>query len=142
MCGEWPFYPPYRLGCGFTPAASLMRNGKHKASAAALFQPRNPEKEPLMIPKPYSLEVCRLARNARGRDLIVGDIHGHFTKLAAALEAIGFDDSIDRLISVGDLVDRGPESLLALGWLAKPWFHAVRGNHEDMLCMYSGRAVR
>jgi hypothetical protein len=20
MCGQWPFWPPYRLGCGFTPA--------------------------------------------------------------------------------------------------------------------------
>lgn len=89
-----------------------------------------------MIPKPYSLEVLHLERNTRGRDLIVGDVHGHFTKLAAALEAVGFDETADRLISVGDLVDRGPESPLALDWLDKPWFYAVRGNHEDLLCSY------
>lgn len=89
-----------------------------------------------MIPKPYSLEVVRLERNTDGRDLIVGDVHGHFTKLATALDAIGFDESRDRLISVGDLVDRGPESPQALEWLDKPWFHAVRGNHEDLLCSY------
>jgi serine/threonine protein phosphatase 1 len=70
--------------------------------------------------------------NSAGRDIIVGDIHGHFSRLQAALDAIGFDPSIDRLFSVGDLVDRGPESHLALEWIDKPWFHAVAGNHEDM----------
>lgn len=77
--------------------------------------------------------VKRLARNTVGLDWIVGDIHGTFGRLQTALDEHGFrPESGDRLISVGDLVDRGPESHLALEWLAKPWFHAVRGNHEDM----------
>lgn len=75
--------------------------------------------------------VRRFARNPLGRDLIVGDIHGCFIRLDAALAAIGFDPARDRLFSVGDLVDRGPESDQALEWLARPWFHAVSGNHED-----------
>lgn len=69
--------------------------------------------------------------NASGRDWVVGDIHGHFRKLQTALDRTGFDSSRDRLFSVGDLVDRGPEPEEALAWLARPWFHAVRGNHED-----------
>lgn len=76
--------------------------------------------------------VARFARNPLGRDLIVGDVHGHFTRLSAALATVGFDPYRDRLFSVGDLVDRGPESDQALDWLAQPWFHAVSGNHEDM----------
>lgn len=77
--------------------------------------------------------VKRFTKNANGRDLIVGDIHGCFTKLAEALSAVGFDpDNGDRLFSVGDLVDRGPECDSALEWLANPWFFAVAGNHEDM----------
>ena len=76
--------------------------------------------------------IKRFARNVAGRDFVVGDIHGCFTRLQANLDAIGFDPARDRLFSVGDLVDRGPESALALEWLAKPWFHAVRGNHEQM----------
>lgn len=77
--------------------------------------------------------VQRFAKNIAGRDFIVGDIHGHFSKLQAHLGAIGFDpDKCDRLFSVGDLVDRGPESEASLQWLAKPWFFAVAGNHEDM----------
>ena len=74
----------------------------------------------------------RFHKNEVGRDFIVGDIHGCFTRLDARLQAIGFDPATDRLFSVGDLVDRGPESAQALEWLAKPWFHAVRGNHEQM----------
>lgn len=70
--------------------------------------------------------------NRAGRDFAVGDIHGHFTRLQSALDSIGFDSSVDRLFSVGDLVDRGPESGQVLEWLARPWFHAVRGNHEDI----------
>jgi serine/threonine protein phosphatase 1 len=72
------------------------------------------------------------AANTAGRDFVVGDIHGCFQKLEVELAQIGFDPSVDRLFSVGDLVDRGPDSDLAYEWLAKPWFHAVRGNHEQM----------
>ncbi len=74
----------------------------------------------------------RFARNERGRDFAVGDIHGCFSDLAHGLESIGFDQSIDRLFSVGDLVDRGPDTPQALKWLEKPWFHAICGNHDFM----------
>lgn len=76
--------------------------------------------------------VQRFERNTVGRDFAVGDIHGCFTLLQRALDAAGFDPAKDRLFSVGDLVDRGPESEQAVEWLAMPWFHAVRGNHEQM----------
>ncbi len=70
--------------------------------------------------------------NKRGRDFIVGDIHGCFALLRKAMDKVGFDQSCDRLFSVGDLVDRGPRSEEAVEWLRHPWFHAVRGNHEQM----------
>ncbi len=76
--------------------------------------------------------IERYAANLQGRDLAIGDIHGHYSRLEACLAAIDFDPKRDRLFSVGDLVDRGPESERALDWLALPWFHAVRGNHEDV----------
>lgn len=77
-------------------------------------------------------KLKRFEINTAGRDFAVGDIHGHFTKLQAALDAARFNPATDRLFSVGDLVDRGPESDQVDTWLAKPWFHAVRGNHEQM----------
>jgi len=70
--------------------------------------------------------------NPTGRDFAVGDIHGHFTRLQKALDEIDFDPSADRLFSVGDLVDRGPESKQSLDWLARPWFFAIQGNHEAL----------
>jgi serine/threonine protein phosphatase 1 len=82
--------------------------------------------------------IKRLERNTKGRDLIVGDIHGYFSKLQAALDAVGFSpDAGDRLISVGDLVDRGPESDLVLDWIGQPWFHPVLGNHEDLAIKFA-----
>ena len=75
--------------------------------------------------------VARFPRNEGGRDFVVGDIHGMFSTLRALLEEIHFDKQADRLFSVGDLVDRGPQSAEALEWLEKPWFAACRGNHEQ-----------
>jgi serine/threonine protein phosphatase 1 len=65
----------------------------------------------------------------------VGDIHGCFTMLEEKLTKIGFDKEQDHILSVGDLVDRGPESHLAGKYVQQPWFHHVRGNHEDLLGM-------
>ena len=72
------------------------------------------------------------ALNTTGRDFIVGDIHGCFGALERQLAAISFNEGADRLFSVGDLVDRGPESKRALEFLNKSWFFPVRGNHEQM----------
>ena len=81
----------------------------------------------------HSTNVKRYERNTVGRDLVIGDIHGCFTKARAALDSVGFDHTAgDRLFSVGDLVDRGAESADVLWWLDQPWFAAVQGNHEDM----------
>lgn len=74
--------------------------------------------------------IQHLTLNALGRDFVIGDIHGCFNALDQALGHIGFNPSCDRLLSVGDLVDRGPENMQALHYLQQPWFHAVLGNHD------------
>lgn len=75
--------------------------------------------------------VLTLEENTQGRDFVVGDIHGHFDVLDKALMAVHFDPARDRLISIGDLINRGPQSPRCLEFLSQPWFYAVRGNHED-----------
>lgn len=75
----------------------------------------------------------RFAANTAGRDFVVGDIHGYFYLFEALLAHVGFDEEHDRVFSVGDLVDRGPESERVSEFLLKPWFHAIRGNHEWLL---------
>lgn len=75
--------------------------------------------------------VKKFAMNTRGRDFVVGDLHGAFELLHRALKAANFDPSIDRLFICGDMVDRGEESIKALRLLNLPCVHAVPGNHED-----------
>jgi serine/threonine protein phosphatase 1 len=73
------------------------------------------------------------SKNLHGRDFVVGDLHGMFSLLESQLEKLDFDEEHDRLFSVGDLIDRGPESHRVLEFLDKPWFHSIKGNHEMML---------
>ena len=78
-------------------------------------------------------QLVHFSINTQGRDFAVGDIHGCFTVLQQALNHINFNPAKDRLFSVGDLVDRGPESDQVLDWLGRPWFHAICGNHDFMI---------
>ena len=77
--------------------------------------------------------VQRYALNTRGRDFVVGDVHGCFSLLDAELAARGFDPARDRLFSVGDLVDRGVESPSVLDAVQRYDIKAVRGNHEQSI---------
>jgi len=71
--------------------------------------------------------------NLVGRDFVIGDLHGAFEIFMKLLININFDPEKDRMFSVGDLVDRGPDSLECLMLLKEPWFHAVLANHEQMM---------
>lgn len=77
--------------------------------------------------------IKKFEQNSVGRDFVVGDIHGCYDLLMAELSRVQFNRSADRLFSVGDLVDRGPDSMKCLGLPFEPWFHAVRGNHEMLM---------
>lgn len=85
------------------------------------------------VDKPFLPVVKRLPWNTSGRDFVVGDLHGCFSDLMELLRKVSFDGRVDRLLSVGDLADRGPDSWGCLSLLLEPWFFAVIGNHEDML---------
>ncbi|AFL49717.1 serine/threonine protein phosphatase 1 [Sinorhizobium fredii] len=77
--------------------------------------------------------------NGRRLTFAVGDIHGCLAQLDDLLEAIESSAPGGRVIFLGDLVDRGPESrgvverIMAgptkAGW---QWI-TLKGNHEDML---------
>lgn len=71
--------------------------------------------------------------NHKGRDFVVGDIHGCYDRLMRLLDRVKFDYQADRLFSVGDLIDRGPKNADCMRLVQEKWFHAVRGNHEEFL---------
>lgn len=76
--------------------------------------------------------VKKLEKQIEGKLYAVGDLHGCYNLLMNKLQQIGFDFEKDHLVSVGDLVDRGPQNLQCIELLSQPWFSAVRGNHEDL----------
>ncbi|MEJ5071173.1 protein-serine/threonine phosphatase [Enterobacter ludwigii] len=63
---------------------------------------------------------------------LIGDLHGCFNLLMPKLRAHEFNPYQDVLISVGDLIDRGPDSLRCLELIHQKWFFTIRGNHEQM----------
>ena len=70
------------------------------------------------------------------RTVVVGDIHGCYEELLALVQSVGLDES-DRLISVGDLVTKGPKSREVLELFMRDGrFSAVLGNHDRALLEY------
>ena len=64
------------------------------------------------------------------RTLIIGDIHGCYDELLALVDAAALA-SDDLVVSVGDLVDRGPDPGAVVRWFrARPGAVVLMGNHE------------
>lgn len=82
------------------------------------------------LPQPAFVQI---PANERGRDFVVGDIHGSFDLVLRAMDRANFDQSQDRILSVGDLIDRGPGSHRTAKFLSHSWVYGVIGNHEVML---------
>lgn len=72
-----------------------------------------------------------------GRNLIVGDIHSQYGLLQDVLSSASFSPSEDTLYSVGDIADRGPETVCLIQFLLSlPSYKPVLGNHDIWLRDY------
>ena len=73
---------------------------------------------------------------------VVGDIQGCYEQISRLLEKVNFDPGSDRLWSVGDMVNRGPQSLTTLRFLKSlgASFTAVLGNHDLHLIALAKKA--
>lgn len=67
-----------------------------------------------------------------GRSILVGDIHGCRRELEALLDRVAFASG-DRLVLVGDLVARGPDTRGVLALARRLGAQVVLGNHEERL---------
>jgi len=75
------------------------------------------------------------------RVFAVGDIHGCYDKLVQLLGRIPLDWKRDRLVFMGDYIDRGPHSYEVVEHLIQlqdlhPDIVFLKGNHEQMLADY------
>ena len=78
-----------------------------------------------------------------GRTIVVGDIHGCYDELIDLLEAAAFGPE-DRVVSVGDLITKGPKDREVLQlFMTDPRFSTVIGNHDLALRRkWSGEKVK
>ncbi|WP_250460308.1 metallophosphoesterase [Microbulbifer litoralis] len=77
--------------------------------------------------------VLKVGSNPKGRDYVVGDVHGHFDQLNKQLQNLQFDESCDRLFCLGDLIDRGPDSEALVSLIDQQSYFSILGNHEAMM---------
>lgn len=88
-----------------------------------------------------NLNIMHYNKNIDGKDYVVGDIHGSFRQLMQILYKMDFDFKKDRLFSVGDLCDRGVDSIEVLKWMKYKWFIPVIGNHETLVMGYDQKLI-
>lgn len=74
------------------------------------------------------------------RRIFVGDIQGCREPLERLLAEVGFEDGVDRLLPVGDLVNKGPDSDGTLDLLMDLGAEPVLGNH-DLSWLKRGRCA-
>ena len=63
------------------------------------------------------------------RTIVIGDVHGCLDELLALLQRCGRSDE-DRVVLVGDLVAKGPDSAGVIQWARESGVDAVLGNHD------------
>lgn len=74
-----------------------------------------------------------------GRRIFVGDIHGCREEFERLLEQVRFDPACDDLLLVGDIVNRGPDSLGTLRLVRALGGKTVLGNHDlHLLHVHAG----
>ena len=77
------------------------------------------------------------------RTIVIGDVHGCLDELLALLVRCGRTPD-DRVVLVGDLVAKGPDSAGVVQWARESGADAVLGNHDDhvLRARRGGRDVR
>lgn len=69
---------------------------------------------------------------ASRRYIFIGDIHGCYAELSELLEKVGVN-SDDEVISVGDVVRKGPDPVRCLELFVEHGYRVVVGNNEERL---------
>lgn len=79
------------------------------------------------------MQKIKIIKKNDGRIFFTGDLHGSISLFKSELLKNNFNKEQDIVVSAGDLIDRGEDSLACLMLLDEDWLHAVKGNHEEMM---------
>lgn len=71
-----------------------------------------------------------MEKGINGRTIVVGDVHGCLEELLELLEKVKYLPLVDRLIFVGDLIDRGPDPAGVVKFCRERDLECTMGNHE------------
>ncbi len=77
-----------------------------------------------------------------GRTIVVGDVHGCLDELEELLVATTYVPGPDRLVFLGDLLDRGPDPVGVLRRVRALGAECVLGNHEEKHLRYAAHEAR
>jgi diadenosine tetraphosphatase ApaH/serine/threonine PP2A family protein phosphatase len=70
--------------------------------------------------------------------VLVGDVHGCLEEFEELLNTIQYDPNQMRLISLGDLMDRGPEQAACVKKVRELGIECIMGNHEEKHIRWHG----
>lgn len=81
-------------------------------------------------------------KEIRSHQYVIGDVHGCYYEFKELVKGILLKDPKAQFILVGDIIDRGPQTLEMLSWAMKnvnrtgSRFKMIRGNHEHLKINY------
>ncbi|BDG05919.1 metallophosphoesterase [Anaeromyxobacter oryzae] len=78
----------------------------------------------------------------RRRTIVVGDVHGCLEELEALLVAARWNPGVDRLVLLGDLLDRGPDPVGVVRRARELRAECVLGNHEEKHLRFAAHEAR
>lgn len=77
-----------------------------------------------------------------GRTLVVGDVHGCLGELDELLRVAEYRRDADRLVFLGDLLDRGPDPVGVVRRVRELGAECVMGNHEEKHLRWAAHEAR
>lgn len=96
-----------------------------------------------------TMDAAHLPRNSKSgaqaakdkRLIFIGDIHGCMNELEALLAKVKYVADKDHIIALGDMINKGPNSLEVIDFLMENGASCVRGNHEDRILLVANDAT-